>query len=151
MLLLESGFLTIFLAPFPFAKFSFQHQNCDKITFWLVRWLLFRLMFASGVVKLASACPTWWGLTGVLQWDSWWKVKLMQKTISNLKIAMLIKHVKMNFQCLFSALNYHYETQVIVTVTVIFSCIAFSYFVVKLLWLSAFVSLTSYPMTSVSL
>lgn len=36
----------------------------DSITFWLVRWLLFRLMFASGVVKLTSRCPTWWGLTG---------------------------------------------------------------------------------------
>lgn len=36
----------------------------DGVTFWLVRWLLFRLMFASGVVKLTSRCPTWWGLTG---------------------------------------------------------------------------------------
>lgn len=36
----------------------------DSVTFWLVRWLLFRLMFASGVVKLTSRCPTWWGLTG---------------------------------------------------------------------------------------
>jgi len=29
--------------------------------------LLFRLMFASGVVKLTSMCPTWWGLTA-LDW-----------------------------------------------------------------------------------
>lgn len=36
----------------------------DGLPFWLVRWLLFRLMFASGVVKLTSRCPTWWGLTG---------------------------------------------------------------------------------------
>lgn len=36
----------------------------DSVTLWLVRWLLFRLMFASGVVKLTSRCPTWWGLTG---------------------------------------------------------------------------------------
>jgi hypothetical protein len=28
----------------------------------LVRWLLFRLMFSSGVVKLASGDPTWWNL-----------------------------------------------------------------------------------------
>ena len=31
----------------------------------LVRWLLFRMMFASGVVKLTSQCPTWWGLTAL--------------------------------------------------------------------------------------
>ena len=27
---------------------------------WLVRWLVFRLMFLSGVVKLASQDPAWW-------------------------------------------------------------------------------------------
>ena len=32
---------------------------------YLVRWLLFRMMFASGVVKLTSGCPTWWGLTAM--------------------------------------------------------------------------------------
>jgi hypothetical protein len=31
----------------------------------LVRWLLFRMMFASGVVKLTSGCPTWWGLSAL--------------------------------------------------------------------------------------
>ena len=33
--------------------------------FFLIRWLLFRLMFASGVVKLTSGCPTWWSLTAL--------------------------------------------------------------------------------------
>nr|KAF6267567.1 lipase maturation factor 2 [Myotis myotis] len=37
----------------------------EVLPFWLVRWLLFRLMFASGVVKLTSRCPTWWGLTAL--------------------------------------------------------------------------------------
>jgi hypothetical protein len=32
---------------------------------WLLRWLLFRLMFASGVVKLATHDPTWRGLTAL--------------------------------------------------------------------------------------
>lgn len=31
----------------------------------LLQWLLFRLMFASGVVKLTSGCPTWWSLTAL--------------------------------------------------------------------------------------
>ena len=32
---------------------------------WLLWWLLFRLMFQSGVVKLASGDPTWRGLTAL--------------------------------------------------------------------------------------
>ncbi|XP_050408218.1 lipase maturation factor 2 isoform X2 [Patella vulgata] len=68
ILLLEAGFLTILIAPFkiqiPKLKFAPSHRH-DKITMWLVKWLLFRLMFASGVVKLNSKCPTWWGLTAL--------------------------------------------------------------------------------------
>ena len=40
-------------------------RSHDGLTLWLVRWLLFRLMFASGVVKLTSQCPTWWELTAL--------------------------------------------------------------------------------------
>ena len=32
---------------------------------WLTRWLLFRFMFMSGVVKLLSGDPNWWGLTAL--------------------------------------------------------------------------------------
>jgi predicted DCC family thiol-disulfide oxidoreductase YuxK len=32
---------------------------------WLLRWLLFRFMFMSGVVKLASGDPNWWNLTAL--------------------------------------------------------------------------------------
>lgn len=31
----------------------------------LMKWLLFRYVFASGSVKLASGCPMWWDLTGL--------------------------------------------------------------------------------------
>ncbi|XP_021367200.1 lipase maturation factor 2-like [Mizuhopecten yessoensis] len=69
ILLLETGFLAILVAPFNLQlpkkwRMSPYHQH-DSITLWLVRWLLFRLMFASGVVKLTSKCPTWWGLTAL--------------------------------------------------------------------------------------
>ncbi|ESO91574.1 hypothetical protein LOTGIDRAFT_204109 [Lottia gigantea] len=68
ILLLEAGFLTILIAPFklniPGLRLSSYHRH-DKITMWLVKWLLFRLMFASGVVKLTSKCPTWWKLTAL--------------------------------------------------------------------------------------
>ncbi|XP_014674979.1 PREDICTED: LOW QUALITY PROTEIN: lipase maturation factor 2-like [Priapulus caudatus] len=68
ILLLEAGFITILVAPFNLVKFgrwATRSRYHDNITLWLVRWLLFRLMFASGVVKLQSQCPTWWGLTAM--------------------------------------------------------------------------------------
>ncbi|KAL8577734.1 Lipase maturation factor 2 [Nucella lapillus] len=66
ILLLEAGFLTLLVAPFtlPFMRVRAEQPH-DHITLWLVRWLLFRLMFASGMVKLTSQCPTWWGLTAL--------------------------------------------------------------------------------------
>ncbi len=45
-LLLETGFLAIFLSDAPLMT-------------WLYRWLLFRLMLLSGAVKLLSGDPTW--------------------------------------------------------------------------------------------
>uniref|UniRef100_A0A8B9HBJ2 Lipase maturation factor n=1 Tax=Astyanax mexicanus TaxID=7994 RepID=A0A8B9HBJ2_ASTMX len=63
-LLLEVGFLAILVAPMNM-PWGWRLHAHDNMTFWLVRWLLFRLMFASGVVKLTSRCPTWWGLTAV--------------------------------------------------------------------------------------
>lgn len=71
-LLLETGFLAILVAPL---RQPSNHKNPqgglagafphEDLPFWLVRWLLFRLMFASGVVKLTSRCPAWWGLTAL--------------------------------------------------------------------------------------
>lgn len=63
-LLLETGFLCVLVAPLTAVRGSRGVREHDRVTFWLVRWLLFRLMFASGVVKLTSRCHTWWGLTG---------------------------------------------------------------------------------------
>lgn len=51
-LLLESGFLAIFLGN-------------SKIIVLLFRWLLFRLMFLSGMVKLTSHDPVWRNLTAL--------------------------------------------------------------------------------------
>lgn len=71
-LLLETGFLAVLVAPLRQPSHHKQPPQGglagasphEGLPFWLVRWLLFRLMFASGVVKLTSRCPTWWGLTG---------------------------------------------------------------------------------------
>ena len=51
-LLLEAGFLAILLSLSPAAL-------------WLLGWLLFRLMFSSGFVKLASGDATWRNLTAL--------------------------------------------------------------------------------------
>ena len=53
----------------------FQRHH-DNITLWLVKWLAFRLMFCSGIVKLSSRCPTWWGLTA-LDWHYESQVQLV--------------------------------------------------------------------------
>ncbi|XP_075285226.1 lipase maturation factor 2 [Opisthocomus hoazin] len=65
-LLLEAGFLAVLVAPLRLLKRgAAAWRPHDGLPFWLLRWLLFRLMFASGVVKLTSRCPTWWGLTAL--------------------------------------------------------------------------------------
>jgi predicted DCC family thiol-disulfide oxidoreductase YuxK len=51
-LLLEAGFLTIFLGH-------------NRIVPWLFRWLVFRLYFLSGAVKLLSGDPTWRNLSAL--------------------------------------------------------------------------------------
>ncbi len=51
-LLIEAGFLAIFLGNV-------------RVVVWLFRWLLFRLMFLSGAVKLLSHDPTWRNLTAL--------------------------------------------------------------------------------------
>ncbi|KAK3744271.1 hypothetical protein QZH41_019939 [Actinostola sp. cb2023] len=70
ILLMETGFLAVLVAPL--RLFVSRHEKSvsrhhDGITLWLVKWLAFRLLFCSGVVKLNSQCPTWWGLTA-LDW-----------------------------------------------------------------------------------
>ena len=56
-LLLETGLLAVFLAPWRW-RASARHEPA-AFARWLLWWLLFRLMFMSGYVKLASGDPTW--------------------------------------------------------------------------------------------
>lgn len=64
ILLLETGALCVF-APVLSAEARRGDRQRNALFAWMARWLLFRLMFASGVVKLTSECPTWWGLTAL--------------------------------------------------------------------------------------
>lgn len=67
-LLLETGLLAIFLAPRGWLRLPGSKRPeppPTRAALWLVWWLLFRLMFASGVVKLLSEDEVWWNLTAL--------------------------------------------------------------------------------------
>jgi len=71
-LLLEAGFLSIFFAPWKLLSPPWQapawllsESPPSPILLWLFRWLLFRVTFMSGAVKLLSGDPTWRDLTAV--------------------------------------------------------------------------------------
>jgi lipase maturation factor 1 len=59
-LLLESGFLAIFLAPSNPTPLGARGRGASLLAIWAQRYLLFRLMFASGVVKLTAGDSSWW-------------------------------------------------------------------------------------------
>jgi hypothetical protein len=63
-LLLEAGFLSIFLVP-PSLLPRQAAAPPPALAIFLIRWLLFRLIFMSGVAKLASGDPTWRNLTAL--------------------------------------------------------------------------------------
>ena len=64
VLLLEAGFLAIFFAPWQLRDRFIRALQPSAAFLWLFRWLLFRLMFASGFVKLASD-EVWRNLTAL--------------------------------------------------------------------------------------
>ncbi|MXY28183.1 DUF393 domain-containing protein, partial [Candidatus Poribacteria bacterium] len=64
VLLLEAGFLAIFFAPLQIRDTLSRTSQPSSAFLWLSRWLLFRLMFASGFVKLASD-EVWRNLTAL--------------------------------------------------------------------------------------
>ncbi|HEX4646702.1 MAG TPA: lipase maturation factor family protein, partial [Verrucomicrobiae bacterium] len=64
-LLLETGWLAIFLAPLEILPGRGARSPPSRLVVWLLRWLLFRLMFESGAVKLLSHDASWSGLTAL--------------------------------------------------------------------------------------
>jgi hypothetical protein len=84
-LLLETGFLAIFLAPRVRWDGLNGAEDPPRLARWLLWWLLFRLMVGSGVVKLTSGDPTWRDLTALTfhyetqplpVWTSWYMHQL---------------------------------------------------------------------------
>lgn len=64
VLLLEVGLLAIFFAPLRIRDTLSRASDVSTPFLWLLRWLLFRLMFASGFVKIASD-EVWRDLTAL--------------------------------------------------------------------------------------
>ena len=66
-LLLETGFLALFLTP------------NSHVVIWLFRWLLFRVRFMSGLSKLSSGDPAWSGLTAL---DTYFEVQPLPNPVA---------------------------------------------------------------------
>ncbi len=65
ILLLEVGFLAIFLAPVQLLPRLALESPPSRVALWVLRWLLFQLMLESGLVKRISGDPTWHNLTAL--------------------------------------------------------------------------------------
>ena len=65
ILLLEAGFLSIFLAPWQLWPKRGREPPVSRAAFFLLKLLLFKLMVMSGVVKLTSGDDCWWNLTAL--------------------------------------------------------------------------------------
>jgi lipase maturation factor 1 len=96
ILLLEAGFIAIFLAPLVLRSRFLADRHPPRLALWLIWWLLFRLMFESGAVKLtwnewelgpggSPLANTWTSLTALdfhywtqplPIWTSWYAAKL---------------------------------------------------------------------------
>jgi hypothetical protein len=103
-LLLETGLLAVLYAPVRLSPSLVRDQAPSTWMRWLLWWLLFRLMFLSGVTKLVSGDAAWRDLTALdyhfwtqplptwpawyAQWTSAWVHRAM--TLAILAIELLV-------------------------------------------------------------
>ncbi len=64
-LMLETALLAIPFAPAGFRPGLGAHSPPRPLTVFIMRWLLFRVMFESGVIKLLAGDPRWFNLTAL--------------------------------------------------------------------------------------
>jgi predicted DCC family thiol-disulfide oxidoreductase YuxK len=65
ILLLEAGFLALFFAPWRWRMNANHEAPFSRVGLFLLKLLLFKLLFMSGVVKLTSHDESWWNLTAL--------------------------------------------------------------------------------------
>jgi hypothetical protein len=84
-LLLEAGVIALFLAPARRRSRLTDRAPAPGIGIWLMRLLVWKLMFLSGATKLLALDPTWWKLTALdvhyytqplPWWTSWYMHQL---------------------------------------------------------------------------
>ncbi len=63
-LLLEATFMAVWIAPWTWRPL-WSRAEPPRLARWLLAWLLFRLMFLSGAVKLSSGDPSWANLVAL--------------------------------------------------------------------------------------
>src|SRR5262249_19793105 len=61
----ETGFLAIFFAGRNLKPIFIPTSSPSIVIIWLLRLLLFKLMFSSGVIKILSGDPSWRDLTAL--------------------------------------------------------------------------------------
>ncbi|HMB69135.1 MAG TPA: lipase maturation factor family protein, partial [bacterium] len=106
-LLLETGLLAILLAPWKlWAPGLAADRPPSRTAVLLLRVLLFKLMFLSGVVKLVSGDPTWRGLTALEYhywttclptWTGWYAHHLPARLHQVSVLAMLMVEIAVPF------------------------------------------------------
>ena len=103
-LLLETGLLAVLYAPVQLRPSLERERAPSAVMRWLVWGLVFRLMFLSGITKLASGDPTWLHLTALdyhfwtqplPTWPAWyaqWLPEWMHRgmTIAIIAIELLV-------------------------------------------------------------
>ena len=98
LLLLEAGFLALLLSM------------ATRPGIWLLRWLLFRFMFLSGVVKLLSGDPTWANLSALSYYFqteplptplAWYAHHLPHGVLTALALATLVVEIGLPFLIFF--------------------------------------------------
>ncbi len=96
-LLLETALLAALWLPWKWRPDWRRSSLRTEAARWLLWWLLFRLMFQSAVVKLASGDPTWHGLTALDYhfetqplplWTAWFAHQLPESLLCLVVFAM---------------------------------------------------------------
>src|SRR5881396_2798264 len=98
-LLLEAGLLAVLYAPTQWLPSLEQERAPSRAVRWLVWLLLFKLMFLSGITKLASGDPTWRDLTALdyhfwtqplPPWTAWYAHWLPEWTHRGMLLLVLV-------------------------------------------------------------
>lgn len=132
ILLLETGFLSIFLPGWHLKPLGGLTRRVSPILVWLFRWLAFRLIFISGLVKITSGDQFWRSFTAlnyhyftqpIPHLFSWYAQQLPEWFQTFSCLAMFISEIFMGLMILsprrgrLLALPFHVGLQILIVLT----------------------------------